>query len=303
MDVTTEVAGRTLRLTNLAKVLYPSGFTKGEVVDYYRRIAPVLLPHVAGRPATRVRFPNGTDAPRFFEKNVPAGTPDWVRVHRVDGNRESTTYPLVDDLPTLVWLANLAALELHVPQWRTPAGRRGTTLGDDLPVDRLVVDLDPGPGVGMPLIAAAALLVAGELGDDGLVGHVKTSGSKGLQVYAALRPTPVGRVLAHARALGERLTAAHPEVFVTEIARAARPGRILVDVNQNLPGRTTVAAYSLRGQDSPTVSTPLTWGEVEDAAAGGSPLRFEAADVLARVAERGDLFAPLLTDTGGVLPA
>ena len=157
-DVTTEVDGRTLKLTNLGKVLYPSGFTKGEVIDYYRRIAPVMLPHLAGRPVTRIRFPNGTQAPSFFEKNVPAGTPEWVTVHHVAGSREDIDYPLVDSLATLVWLANLAALELHTHQWRADPDARQTTIDDDLPLDQLVIDLDPGQGGEMPLIATAALI-------------------------------------------------------------------------------------------------------------------------------------------------
>lgn len=301
-DVTTEVEGRTLKLSNLAKVLYPSGFTKGEVIDYYRRVAPVMLPHLAGRPVTRIRFPNGTQASSFFEKNVPAGTPDWVTVHHVDGHRENIDYPIVDGLPTLLWLANLAALELHTHQWRVDPGSDTTVLDEHLPVDQLVIDLDPGPGVDMPLIATAALLVAGELGGDGLASVVKTSGSKGLQVYAPLEPTGAGAVIAYARGLGDRLVRAHPELFLTEIAKAARGGKILVDVNQNLAGRTTVCAYSLRAKDAPTVSTPLAWSEVEDAT-GGAPLRFEAAEALARVDAHGDLFAGLLDGPRGSLPS
>ncbi|MDN5570982.1 MAG: non-homologous end-joining DNA ligase [Propionibacteriaceae bacterium] len=301
-DVMTEVDGRTLKLSNLDKVLYPSGFTKGEVIAYYHAIAPVMLPHLAGRPVTRIRFPNGTTQASFFEKNVPAGTPDWVTVHHVDGHRENIDYPLVDGLPTLLWLANLAALELHTHQWRVAPDSTTTRLTEELPVDQLVVDLDPGPGVAMPLIATAALLVAGELGADGLASVVKTSGSKGLQIYAALKPVAAGAVIAYARALGTRLASAHPELFLTEIAKVARPGKILVDVNQNLAARTTVCAYSLRAKDSPTVSTPLTWDEVEDAA-GGAPLRFESADVLARVTEHGDLFSTLLDGPRQTLPA
>ncbi|WP_342371715.1 non-homologous end-joining DNA ligase [Propioniciclava soli] len=300
-DVMTEVDGQTLKLSNLDKVLYPSGFTKGEVIAYYHAVAPTMLRHLAGRPVTRIRFPNGTQAASFFEKNVPAGTPDWVHVHHVDGHREDIDYPVVDSLASLVWLANLAALELHTHQWRVAPGATTTELTDALPVDQLVVDLDPGPGVTMPLIATAALLVAGELGADGLACVVKTSGSKGLQVYAALEPAPAGAVIAYARALGTRLASAHPELFLTEIAKAARPGKILVDVNQNLAGRTTVCAYSLRAKDAPTVSTPLSWDEVEDAT-DGAPLRFEARDALARIDERGDLFAPLLDGPRGTLP-
>ncbi len=298
----TEVDGRPLKLSNLDKVLFPNGFTKGEVIAYYHAIAPIMLPHLAGRPVTRIRFPNGTDKASFFEKNTPNGTPDWVHTHHVLGHSEDIVYPIVDDTPTLVWLANLAALELHTHQWRAAPDTTETTINEDLPVDQLVIDLDPGPGVEMPLIATAALLIAGELGDAGLVSFAKTSGSKGLQLYAPLEPTPVGPVLAWVRAFGEKLVELHPELFVTEIAKAARAGKILVDVNQNLPGRTTVCAYSLRAKDEPTASTPLTWDEVE-AATAGEPLRFTAADVLARVERLGDLFEPLLTGRRGHLPA
>ena len=300
-EVTTEVGGRALKLTNLDKVLYPSGFSKGEVVTYYHAIAPVMLPHLAGRPVTRIRFPNGTTASSFFEKRAPGGTPDWVRAHRVTGSRETIPYPIVDDLPTLIWLANLAALELHTHQWRVAPGSDATVIDADLPIDQLVIDLDPGEGVEMPLIATAALLVAGELAADGLTCHAKTSGSKGIQVYAPLTPTPTAQVTDYAGRLGARLTEQHPALFTTEIAKAARVGRILLDLNQNLPGRTTVSVYSLRARDEPTVSTPVTWQEVEDAA-NGAPLRFTASDVLARVDDHGDLFAPMLGSRRGTLP-
>lgn len=300
-DVVTEVDGRTLKLSNLDKVLYPSGFTKGEVIEYYHGIAPVMLPHLAGRPVTRIRFPNGTKAPSFFEKNVPAGAPPWLVRHTVDGSEGPVLYPIVDGVPALVYLANLAALELHTPQWHTDDPATPTRLSPDLPVDQLVIDLDPGAGVTMPLIATAALLIAGELGDAGLVAHVKTSGSKGLQLFAPLVPTPAGRVLGWVHQLADALVARHPDLFVTAIAKEARAGRILIDVNQNLPGRTTVTAYSLRARDEPTVATPVTWDEVE-AAAEGAPLSFTAPQVLARVAEVGDLFAPLLDGRRGTLP-
>lgn len=293
MDVLTEIDGRPLKLSNLDKVLFPSGFTKGEVIDYYVQIAPVLLPHLARRPVTRIRFPNGTDGTSFFEKNPPAGAPDWLPTHPVIGSEGTIDFPVVADLSTLVYLANLASLELHTPQWRHGARARSTTVSDGLPVDQLVIDLDPGEGVTMPLIATAALMVGAALADDDLVGHAKTSGSKGVQIYVPLRATPAGEVLAYVRALGERLVTAHPQMFVTQIAKDARAGRILVDVNQNLPGRTTVAPYSLRARDEPTVSTPVHWDEVE-AATQGQPLRFTASQVLARVEEHGDLFAPLL---------
>jgi len=298
----TEVDGRTVKLSNLDKVLYPNGFTKGEVIAYYHAIAPVMLPHLAGRPVTRIRFPNGTDKPSFFEKNVPNGTPEWVRVHHVVGSSEDIEYPIVEGTSTLVWLANLAALELHTHQWRVADDAGQTTIDDDLPVDQLVIDLDPGPGVGMPLIATAALLISGELGDAGLVSFVKTSGSKGLQLYAPLEPTRSRDVLTWVRAFGQRLVELHPQLFVTEIAKDARAGKILVDVNQNLPGRTTVCAYSLRAKDEPTASTPLAWHEVE-AATEGADLRFTSAQVLERVEQHGDLFEPLLTGRRGTLPS
>lgn len=302
-DVVTEVSGRTLALSNLDKPLYPTGFTKGEVIDYYVRIAPVLLPHLARRPVTRVRFPHGTTHPSFFEKNVPNGAPDWLEHHLVTGSEGTVDFPVVSELPALVYLANLAALELHTPQWRHGPGTGETQVSDALAVDQLVVDLDPGPGIDLPTLATAALVVGAALAEHDLPGHAKTSGRKGLQVYVPLVPTPAGEALAYARALGARLTAAHPELFVTQIAKDARPGRILVDVNQNLPGRTTVAPYSLRGTDAPTVSAPVDWDEVE-AATAGAPLRFDAHGVLARVAERGDLFADLLApDHRATLPA
>lgn len=302
-DVVTQIDGRTLKLSNLDKVLYPSGFTKGEVIDYYVRVAPVLLPHLERRPVTRIRFPNGTQAPSFFEKNPPTGAPEWLTTHPVVGSDGTIDFPVVDGVAALVYLANLAALELHTPQWRHAPGASATTVSDALAVDQLVVDLDPGPGVGMPQIATAALVVGAALGDDDLTSHVKTSGSKGLQLYAALEPTPVGEVLAYVRALGIRLVAQHPDLFVVQIAKEVRSGRILLDMNQNLPGRTTVSAYSLRARDAPTVSTPLAWDEVE-AGTAGAPLRFTAPEVLARVAASGDLFAPLLEEGHrGRLPA
>ncbi|MFT3877871.1 MAG: non-homologous end-joining DNA ligase [Propioniciclava sp.] len=300
-DVTTTVEGRTLKLTNLDKQLYPSGFTKGEVIEYYRAIAPVLLPHLDGRPVTRIRFPNGTADKGFFEKNAPAGAPEWLRILHTTGADGDLDYPVIDTLPALIYMANLAALELHAHQWKVSARTKNVTVDKNLPVDQLVIDLDPGEGVTMPLIATAALLMAGELGDAGLTSYAKTSGGKGIQVYSPLVRTPAGRVLDWARELGERLAAQHPALFVTAIAKEARVGKILIDVNQNLPGRTTVAPYSLRARDEPTVSTPLRWEEVE-AATDGAPLRFTASDVLARVESGGDLFADLLGRRRGTLP-
>lgn len=302
-DVVTEVAGRTLKLSNLDKVLYPSGFTKGEVIDYYVRVAPVMLPHLARRPVTRVRFPNGTAAAFFFEKNAPAGAPDWLARHAVVGSEGTIDFLVVDDVPALVYLANLAALELHTPQWRHRPDAASTTVDEHLAVDQLVIDLDPGGGVGMDAIATAALVIGAALGDDDIVGHAKTSGGKGIQVYAALEPTPAGVVGDYVRALGATLVDAYPQLFVTQIAKDARAGRILIDIGQNLPSRTTVSVYSLRGRDAPTASTPVTWEEVE-AAAHGAPLAFTAPEAVARIEAHGDLFAPLLEPTHrGTIPA
>ncbi|MFV0451719.1 MAG: non-homologous end-joining DNA ligase [Propioniciclava sp.] len=300
-EVLTRVDGRTLKLTNLDKPLYRSGFSKGEVIAYYHAIAPVMVPHLTGRAVTRVRFPNGTDAASFFEKNAPAGTPHWVRVVTVTGFHESNTYPVVADTATLIWLANLAAIEVHAHQWRVPAEATAVRLTETTAVDHLVIDLDPGAGVTMPLIASAAILVAGELAADRLTGLPKTSGSKGLQIFVPLRPTPADAVRSYMRTLADRLLAQHPTVFVTGISRQLRDGRILLDINQNLPGRTTICPYSLRGRPEPTVSTPLRWTEVE-AAVDGAPLRFDAPNVLARVAEHGDLFAAALAEQRGSLP-
>ena len=298
--VAVEVAGRRLSLSNLDKVLYPAdGFTKGEVIDYYSRIAPVLLPHVAGRPATRTRWPDGVTGPSFFEKNAPSHTPEWVRTVTLPSpgssrDRDTISYILVQDLPTLVWLANLAALELHVPQWTV--GPRGAVRE----ADRLVLDLDPGAPAGLRECARVALLLRDRLSADGLDAVVKTSGSKGLQLYAAVRPVPAARTHDYARALAQELEAAHPKLVVHRMEKAVRRGRVLIDWSQNAAAKTTVAPYSLRARERPTVSAPVTWDEVADAA-DGRPLVLTAPDVLDRVARDGDLFASLL-DRPGRLP-
>jgi bifunctional non-homologous end joining protein LigD len=298
--VAVQIDGRSLSLSNLDKVLYPAtGFTKAEVIDYYTRIAPVLLPHLSGRAATRVRFPDGVTGPSFFEKNAPNHTPDWVRTVTLPApgstkGHEQIRYIVVDDLATLVWLANLAALELHVHQWRATAqGRPG-------PADRLVLDLDPGAPAALAECAQVALLLRDELRSVGLDPVVKTSGSKGLQLYVGLRPTPVEQVHNWAKALAERVSRNRPELVVHRMEKAARTGKVLIDWSQNAGAKTTVAPYSLRAREHPTVSTPVDWDEVAQAA-GGRPLGFEAGEVLERVAEFGDLFAGLL-GAGATLP-
>jgi len=279
--VVVEVEGRQLALTNLDKPLYPDGFTKGQLVDYYTRVSPVLLPHLRDRALTRVRCPDGVEGQRFFEKNTPRGTPDWVRTHRVNG----VAYVVADDLPTLVWLANLAAVELHTHQWR---------IGGDGP-DQLVVDLDPGPPATVVECAQVALLVREHLVSLGLEPVVKTSGSKGLQVYAA---APVPDTNAFAKVLAEGLERSHPDLVVSRMTKAVRPGKVLVDWSQNNPAKTTVTAYSLRARPRPTVSTPVTWDEVE-ACRDPEDLAFTSDEVLERVARHGDLLAGLLSLPGG----
>jgi len=231
--VTVEVHGRRLRLSNLDKVLYPeTGTTKGEVIDYYTRAAPVLLPHLAGRPLTVKRYPNGVDGQFFFEKNAPRGTPEWVRTVTLPApgstkNRDEISYVVVDELATLVWLANLAALELHTPQWTV--GPRGGVRG----ADQLVLDLDPGAPATVVECCQVALLVRDLLVADGLAPVAKTSGSKGLQVYAAVAETPAGHTSDYAHRLAENLERERPELVVSRMTKSLRPGKDLVDWSQH----------------------------------------------------------------------
>ena len=257
--VAVDVDGRTLRLSNLDKVLYPEvGLTKGEIITYYTTVAPVLLPHLAARALTRKRYPNGVDGPFFFEKNTPRGTPDWVRTVRLPApgstkNRDEIDYILVEDLPTLVWLANLAALELHTPQWKV--GPRGGVRG----ADQLVLDLDPGAPAAIRECCQVALLLREALEDAGLTPVAKTSGSKGLQVYAAIAETPADTVNAYAHELAKKMESEHPKLVVSRMTKSLRPGKVLVDWSQNNTAKTTVAPYSLRARAGATVSTPISW--------------------------------------------
>ncbi|HJQ42287.1 MAG TPA: non-homologous end-joining DNA ligase [Jatrophihabitantaceae bacterium] len=292
-QVTVDVEGRQLQLSNLGKVLYPqAGFTKGEVIDYYTRIAPVLLPHLADRALTVKRYPNGVDASFFFEKNAARGTPDWVRtvtlpVPGSTKNRETIDYVVVEELAALVRLANLAALELHVPQWRIP--RRARKPRTDL----IVFDLDPGPPATIVECCEVALLLKDVLEADGFAPIAKTSGSKGMQMSAPIETDDLEYPSGYARVLAQRLEADRPDLVVSRMTKSLRPGKVFVDWSQNNPAKTTVAPYSLRARDEPTVSTPLTWDEV----ASGQELRFVAGEVLDRVEEFGDLFAPVLDDS------
>ncbi|MDQ3481438.1 MAG: non-homologous end-joining DNA ligase [Actinomycetota bacterium] len=290
--VTVEVAGRSLTLSNLDKVLYPeAGFTKGEVIDYYAAVAETLLPHLEDRPLTRKRWPDGTGSGSFFEKNKPRGTPDWVRTtfmpeHGDDG----VDYVVADSLATLVWLANLAALELHVPQWRVDDA------GEPLPADLLVIDLDPGPPADIIDCCNVALAMRQLLEADGLAAFPKTSGNKGAQLYVPVEPTSSQRTSAYAKQLADQLAAALPDLVLSTMDRAARKGKVFVDWSQNNAAKTTVAPYSLRGIERPTVSTPLTWEEVAEATEAAD-LRFEAADVVRRIDELGDLLADMPSST------
>jgi bifunctional non-homologous end joining protein LigD len=299
-SVPVEVDGRTLKLSNLDKVLYPDvRFTKGEVISYYTEIAPVLLPHLAGRPLTVKRYPNGVDGKFFFEKNASASKPDWVRTATLPApgstkNRDTIDFVIVEELPTLVWLANLAALELHTPQWRV--GPRDGVRG----ADQLVLDLDPGPPATVAECCEVALLLRDRLVADGLEPVAKTSGNKGLQLYAALAETPSDRASDYAHELAKSLEEERGDLVVSRMTKALRPGKVLVDWSQNNAAKTTVSVYSLRARAAATVSAPVTWDEVA-AAAEGAPLAFDSHEVLARVAESGDLFRPLLAE--GARPA
>jgi len=291
VKVDVEVEGRQLQLSNLGKVLYPeTGFTKGQVIDYYTRIAPVLVAHLAGRPLTLKRYPNGVDSQFFYEKNCPKHRPPWVTTTPVFGGRKGETmdYCVCDDLPTLVWMANLAALELH------PSLSRGSEIGRPT---MLVFDLDPGPPAALLECARVALLLKEVLDGMGLESFVKTSGSKGLQMYAPLNTAVTyDETKPFAHALARLLEARHPQQVLSLMKKELRTGKVFIDWSQNDEHKTTVSIYSLRARPHPTVSTPVTWDEVTQAAESGDagPLMFEAPDVLERVAAHGDLFAPVL---------
>lgn len=286
MKIVVEVEGRQLALSNLDKMLYPDGFTKGQVLDYYTRIAPVLLPHLADRPLTLKRWPDGVQGHSFFEKNAPSYRPEWLRTETLPSpgstkKRESIDYAVIEELAALVWVANLATLELHTPMWRVGGG------GPDL----LVFDLDPGPGTSIVECCEVALLLRPLLEAEGLTPIAKTSGSKGMQVYAR---THVPDTSTYAKELAQRLEKQRPQLVVHRMAKALRPGKVLVDWSQNNPAKTTVSVYSLRARDTPTVSTPLTWQEVETCSSA-TELVFTSDDVLGRVEAQGDLFGPLLS--------
>ncbi len=306
--VTVQVDGRRLTLTNLDKVLYPgTGTTKGEVMQYLTQVAPALLPQLHDRLVTRVRWPHGTGDVQFFEKNVPAGAPSWIRrvVVESESSRSSqrsrhgndrVTYPVIEDVAGLTWLANLAALELHVHQWRVDAA------GAPLTPDRLVVDLDPGPGAGLTECAQVALLVRDALASV-LPGEVVpvTSGNKGMQLYAGtpMLQDPDG-TRALAQGLAEALAAAHPQLVTARMTKTLRPGKVFLDWSQNTRAKTTICPYSLRGRGgSPTVAAPRTWDAIEEAAAdrGTRMTQLTPRATLEQLDSYGDLMEMLRSPT------
>ena len=291
-----EIEGRQLKLSNLEKVLYPeAGFTKGEVIDYYRRIAPALLAQLRGRPLTLKRYPNGVEAQYFYEKQCPSHRPPWVQVAPVwSGQNERTiNFCLVEDLPTLIWVANLASLELHTALHRA-AGSKGRP-DETWQPDMVVFDLDPGAPAAFAECARVGLWLRESLDGLGLACFAKTSGSKGLQVYVPLNtPVTYAQTKGFARALAQVGERAQPKLMVSNMAKDLRTGKVLIDWSQNDEHKTTVSVYSLRARPRPTVSAPLHWSEVEAAAGGGPVPLIEAGEAVRRLTDDGDLFAPLL---------
>jgi bifunctional non-homologous end joining protein LigD len=280
------IDGRVLSLSNLDKVMYPAtGFTKGQVVDYYARIAPVMVPHLAGRPITLKRYPDGVEGPHFFEKNCPSHRPQWVPTFPVELERGKKTvgFCLLQEAAALVWTANLAAIELHpglalVENWQRPTV--------------MVFDLDPGPPAGLTACAEVAVMLRDALASLGLQSFLKTSGNKGMQLYVPLNAaTDYEQTRGFSLALAQVLERQHPKLVVTNMNKELRPGKVFIDWSQNSSFKTTIAVYALRARERPTVSTPVKWEEIDDP----ESLRFETADVLARVDKYGDLFEPVLS--------
>jgi bifunctional non-homologous end joining protein LigD len=300
--ITVKVGEHELQLSNLDKQLFPTGLTKGDMLDYYARIAPVMLPHLRSRPVTVKRFPQGVEHKGFIEKNAPKHAPDWMRTvtmpRRGTGrwgtepkkstDRTTTQFVVVDDLATLMWLVNLAAVEFHTPMWRvSPEHKPG-------PPDLLVFDLDPGEPATITQCCQVALRLRDRAEHDGIDLVAKTSGSKGLQLYGAVgaKRWQADHTNSYAHAVAEELEEGDPDLVVSRMAKVLRAGRVFIDWSQNNPAKTTVSPYSLRALDRPTVSTPLTWEEVEGGAQRGGEglLGFGPEDVLGRVGTMGDLF-------------
>ena len=287
-----EIDGRRLSLSNLDKPMYPeAGFTKGHVIDYYTRVAPAVLGHLRDRALTLKRYPNGVEGGHFYEKQCPSHAPDWVQRKRVDSSRArdgKIDFCLANDLPTLVWLANLADLELHT----------SLALAHDYSTPTVIAfDLDPGEPATIVECAEVALELRMIFEHLGMQAFPKTSGSKGMQVYVPLNtPTSYAQTRPFSHGLAQILERRRPELVVSEMAKVKRKGKVFVDWSQNADFKTTVCVYSLRARPQPTVSTPLTWDEVENVTVSRDPddLVFTSAQVLERVAEHGDLFAPVI---------
>jgi bifunctional non-homologous end joining protein LigD len=288
-----EVEGRRVTLSNLEKVLYPAtGFTKGEVLHYYATTANALLPHLRDRPVSFLRYPDGPDGQVFFAKNVPPGTPDWVVTAEVPRSEGPARMVLVQDLASLMWAANLVT-EFHTPQWLIGAP-------DD--ADRLVLDLDPGEPATVVECCEVALWLRERLTADGIEAYVKTSGSKGLHVLAALTVTPSRRVTEYAKELAVAAERAMPELVVHRMTRSLRPGKVFVDWSQNAARKTTATPYTLRAREAPTVSAPISWAEVEGCTSA-EELVFLAEDIPGRLEAYGDVLAPLCAPgAGSALP-
>jgi bifunctional non-homologous end joining protein LigD len=294
--VTVTIEGRELSLSNLAKPMYPAtGFAKGELLDYYAKIAPVMLPHLRARPVTVKRFPNGVEASGFIEKNVPKHAPEWIRtvvLERKAKGADTNEYAVIDDLASLVFFANLAAIEFHTPMWRLD--RAGHPVKPDL----IVFDLDPGDPATIVQCCEVSLLLRERLANDGILLAAKTSGSKGLQLYGAIAGHRLDGddVNAYAHEVAQAVEVDEPELVVSRMTKSLREAKILIDWSQNNRAKTTVTPYSMRAIPHPSVSTPVTWDEVEACAGGGRKARlgFGPEEVLERVSTSGDLFATVL---------
>ena len=281
-----DVGGRTMKLSSLSKIMYPSTeTTKGEVLNYYVSMAPILLPHIACRPVTRVRWPHGVADQSFFEKNLPSGAPTWLPRVKID----DVTYPMVDEISQLVYLINLNSLEVHVPQWTvTEEGGRENP-------NRLVIDLDPGHPAGLKECAKVALVLRERLETLGLELYPVTSGSKGMQLYASLGGDLTSdQVRDLAQQLAQEMTKKHPDLVLWKMTKSLRPGKIFLDWSQNVAAKTTISPYSMRGRELPCVAAPRTWGEVEAGAAGKKFEQVMFDDMLERLETHGDLIEDLL---------
>ncbi|MEU5422430.1 non-homologous end-joining DNA ligase [Streptomyces sp. NPDC020667] len=290
-----EIEGHRLSLTHLDRVLFPAtGHTKAQVLHYYAKVAAVMVPHTAGRPASFVRAPEGPQGQSWIAKNPPGGAPGWVPLVPVEHREGVTEQVVVDSTAALIAMANLGAYEFHVPQWTAAAGPGAH--------DRLVLDLDPGPGTDLVVCCRVAQRLRQFLDDDGLTAHAVVSGSKGLHLYAPLHPTPGRTVSAYAKELAARMMGEHPGLVVVSMARVERRGKVLIDWSQNASAKTTAAPYTVRLRDRPGVAAPVTWDEVAACRDPGE-LAFTPEQVLDRVADYGDLLAPLTGDvTRAALP-